>query len=193
MMSFFRRLFRTQLPVAASTQPQPTETLPKVKNFRLHKLDSERSENGVKAYGFEVLTVGDSRTSSVGNRLAFQVTSLMSPSKTELRDAGVYIFKVAGVSHRAGALQDKAFKPGSTLTLVIENDNPHDANAVSIWDERRRQMVGYVPREDNQTIRTMLRLHPDYQAISLREYRKSRKRVGLRAMLGPPTVTKQAV
>ena len=192
MMSFFRRLFRTQLPVAASSQPQSTETLPKVKNFRLHKLDSERSENGVKAYGFEVLTVGDNRTSSVGNGLAFQVTSLMSPSKTELRDAGVYIFKVAGVSHRAEALQDKAFKPGSILTLVFENDNPYDGNAVSIWDERKRQMVGYVPREDNQAIRTMLRLHPDYQAISLREYRKSRRRVGLLAMLGPPTVTKQA-
>ena|SRR5206468_528552 len=191
MMSFFRRLFRTQVPVTASPQPQSIQTRPNVKNFRLHKLDSERSENDVKADGFEVLAVVDSRTSSVGNELAFTMTSLMSPSKAELRDAGIYIFKVTGVSYRAETLQDKAFKPGNALSLVIENDNTYDPNAVSVWDKQRTQMVGYVPREDNQTIRTMLRLHPDYQAISLREYRKSRKRVGLLAMFGPPTVIRQ--
>lgn len=44
------------------------------------------------------------------------------------------------------ALWDE-MKPGDTLTLVRERDNPHDANAVRLeWQGHR---LGYIPRLEN--------------------------------------------
>lgn len=111
----------------------------------------------------------------------------------DLRDTGIYIFKVAGVSHREQALQSEAFSPGNVLTLVVEDNNPHDPNAVSIWDEHRTQTIGYVPREENETIRAMLQLAPNSNLMSLAESRKGGKRVGLQVIFGPFKKTREEV
>jgi hypothetical protein len=55
--------------------------------------------------------------------------------------------KVAGVSHRREALQSAVFAPGEELALVPEPDNPHDPNAVGVWDSRRLEQVGYLPAD----------------------------------------------
>ena len=47
---------------------------------------------------------------------------------------GFYRVKVAGVSHRRDELQQAGFDPGSELALVPEPDNPHDPDAVGVWD-----------------------------------------------------------
>jgi HIRAN domain len=54
---------------------------------------------------------------------------------------------VAGVSLRPEALDDPSFDPGRKLLLVPEPDNPHDPNAVAVWNEERTVQLGYVPRE----------------------------------------------
>jgi HIRAN domain len=54
---------------------------------------------------------------------------------------------VAGVSFRPEALDDPSFDPGRKLLLVPEPDNPHDPNAVAVWNEERTLQLGYVPRE----------------------------------------------
>jgi len=107
-----------------------------------------------------------------------------------LRDAGsgeavrwsdprLRVVKVAGTSYRADALQDEAFAPGRRLALVAEPDNPHDANAVGVWDEARRLQVGYVPAEVAPELRG------DEQVVSLWEFRDGGARIGLRILVAP--------
>jgi hypothetical protein len=87
--------------------------------------------------------------------------------------------KLAGSSYRGDALQDDAFAPGRRLALVPEPENPHDPNAVGIWDADRRVQGGYVPAEIAPD------LHGDEQAVSLWEFREEGRRVGLRVLLVP--------
>jgi HIRAN domain len=95
-------------------------------------------------------------------------------------DDRVRVVKAAGTSYRADALQDDAFAPGRALALVAEPDNPHDPNAVAIWDAGRRLQVGYVPAEVAPELRG------DEQAVSLWEFREAGRRVGLRVLIAPP-------
>ena len=60
-------------------------------------------------------------------------------------DPRICVVAVAGVSYRAEALPDPSFDPGRRVALVPEPDNPHDANAVAIWNEARTLQLGYVP------------------------------------------------
>lgn len=94
-------------------------------------------------------------------------------------DERLDVVHVAGASYRADALQDPALAPGSTLTLVAEPDNPHDANAVAVWDEARRVQAGYVPAE------VAPKLTGGEQAVSLWEFREDGRRVGLRVLIAP--------
>jgi HIRAN domain len=92
-------------------------------------------------------------------------------------DPRLRVVKVAGSSYRADALQDDAFAPGRRLALVREPDNPHDPNAVGIWDAERRVQAGYVPAD------VAPQLHGDEQAVSLWEFREEGRRVGLRVLV----------
>jgi HIRAN domain-containing protein len=94
-------------------------------------------------------------------------------------DPRFHVVPVAGASYRLDALQDDAFAPGRQVTLVREPDNPHDPNAVAIWDEARRLQAGYVPAE------LAPQLRGDEQAVALREFRDGGRRVGLRVLIAP--------
>jgi hypothetical protein len=95
-------------------------------------------------------------------------------------DPRVKVIPVAGVSHRAEALQDAGFDPGRRVALVAEPDNEHDPNAVAVWDEERRVQAGYVPADVARELRA-----DEWQAVSLREFRDGEARVGLRVLLAP--------
>jgi hypothetical protein len=60
-------------------------------------------------------------------------------------DPRIRVVPVAGVSHRAAALDDPSFDPGRRLALVAEPENPHDAHAIAIYNEARTLQLGYVP------------------------------------------------
>lgn len=60
-------------------------------------------------------------------------------------DPRIRVVPAAGVSYRPEALEDPSFDPGRRLTLVPEPDNPHDPNAVAIYNEERTLQLGYVP------------------------------------------------
>ena len=94
-------------------------------------------------------------------------------------DPRFHVVPVAGASYRLDALQDDAFEPGRRLALVREPENPHDPNAVAIWDERQRVQAGYVPAEVAPELRG------NEQAVALREFRENGRRVGLRVLLAP--------
>jgi hypothetical protein len=87
---------------------------------------------------------------------------------------------VAGASYRLEALQDEAFAPGRPLALVPEPENPHDPNAIGIWDAERRLQAGYVPADVAPAVES------GAQAVALWEFRDDEgSRVGLRVLIAP--------
>jgi hypothetical protein len=76
-------------------------------------------------------------------------------------DPRIRVLPVAGVSYRGEVLADPSFAPGRRLALVREPDNPHDPNAIAIWNESRTLQLGYVPAE------VAPELSGDEQALSL--------------------------
>jgi hypothetical protein len=95
-------------------------------------------------------------------------------------DPRIRVLPVAGVSFRLDDLQDEAFAPGRPLALVPEPQNPHDPNAIGIWDEARRLQAGYVPAEAAAGLDAGA-----WQAVSLIEFSEEGRRTGLRVLLAP--------
>ncbi len=96
-------------------------------------------------------------------------------------DERLLVVPLAGASYRLEALQDEAFAPGRPLALVPEPENPHDPNAVAVWDADRRLQAGYVPAEQAP------RVSQDAQAVALWDLRdEGGRRVGLRVLIAPP-------
>jgi hypothetical protein len=89
-------------------------------------------------------------------------------------DPRIRVVPVAGVSYRLEALDDPSFDPGRRLALVPEPDNPHDPNAVAIYNEDRSLQLGYVPAV------AAPELSGDEQAVSL-----WRVDGGLRVLIAP--------
>jgi hypothetical protein len=89
-------------------------------------------------------------------------------------DPRIRVVPVAGVSYRPGALPDPSFDPGRRLALVPELDNPHDPQAIAVWNEERSLQLGYVPAA------VVGELVGDEQAVSL-----WRVDGGLRVLLAP--------
>ena len=89
-------------------------------------------------------------------------------------DPRIRVVPVAGVSYRPDALDDPSFEPGRRLALVPEPDNPHDANAVAIYNEDLTLQLGYVPAA------VAPELDGDEQAVSL-----WRVDGGLRVLIAP--------
>jgi hypothetical protein len=89
-------------------------------------------------------------------------------------DPRIRVVPVAGVSYRPEALDDSSFDPGRRLALVPEPENPHDANAVAIWNADRTLQLGYVPAAISGE------LAGDEQAVAL-----WRVEGGLRVLLAP--------
>ena len=90
-------------------------------------------------------------------------------------DERILVIPVAGVSFRPDALDDPSFAPGRRVALAREPDNPHDPNAVAIWNEERTRQLGYVPAAVAPD------LSGDEQAVVL-----WRVDSGLRVLLVPP-------
>lgn len=69
-------------------------------------------------------------------------------------------FNIAGVRYWDAALVLSELKPGLSLKLVLESDNPADPNAVALfWNETK---LGYVPRACNTLFAQLLRFgHAD--------------------------------
>jgi len=89
-------------------------------------------------------------------------------------DPRILVVPVAGVSFRAESLEDPSFDPGRALSLVPEPENPHDSNAVAVWNEERTLQLGYVPRESAPQVTG------EEQAVSL-----WRVEGGLRILIAP--------
>ena len=91
-------------------------------------------------------------------------------SDADLDDSGVHVLRVAGVTHRIGALQDDAFAPGEPLILMPEPDNPHDPWALGVRDLSLALHAGYVPATRSRELVEEMR-HRPLHALALAEHR----------------------
>lgn len=89
-------------------------------------------------------------------------------------DPRIRVLPVAGVSYGLEALADPSFDPGRRLALVAEPENPHDPNAVAVYNADRTLQLGYVPAA------VAPELAGDEQAVSL-----WRVDGGLRVLIAP--------
>ena len=100
-----------------------------------------------------------------------------------LAAAGIEVIRVAGTSYRLDALQDSGFAPGSPLVLRAEPENPHDPNAVGVWEAGAGAQAGYVPREQAADLAPRL---AGLEAYALWEWRdEDDRRCGLRILVAP--------
>jgi hypothetical protein len=99
-----------------------------------------------------------------------------------LAAVGAHVVRVAGASYRQEELRDGGFEPGLQLALVREPENPHDPNALAVWNEARTRQAGYIPAG----LAAGLVGVEDLQALSLWEWRSSSgERFGLRVLVYP--------
>lgn len=64
-------------------------------------------------------------------------------------------FNVAGMRYWDGALVLDELKVGANLTMIVEENNPHDPDAVALyWKDTK---IGYVPRDLNWLPALLLR------------------------------------
>lgn len=64
-----------------------------------------------------------------------------------------------------------------------EPDNPHDSNAVAVYNEDESLQAGYVPSELAEEVGTLIEEYPDHVCLSMWESRAEDERKGLRVLL----------
>jgi hypothetical protein len=94
----------------------------------------------------------------------------------------VLFCKVAGVGHYSTALQDPRIKVGSPAVLRPEPENPHDANAVGVWDETGTIQLGHIPADLSSSVAGRIRAGEQLVASIVREIRRD-SRSGPRSAL----------
>jgi hypothetical protein len=103
-------------------------------------------------------------------------------------DGACLAFNVAGTSRRRAEVQHWSFAPGSPILLRPEPGNPHDANAVGIWDRTGTIKAGFVPRPLNAQVAASFRGGLPLGGAVLSEYRlhsHSGERTGLQVVVAP--------
>jgi hypothetical protein len=68
-------------------------------------------------------------------------------------------FSIAGFSYYEGCMALSKLKPGTTITLVREEDNKFDPYAVSIYYNDFK--LGFVPRDENELLSKFLEMGYD--------------------------------
>ncbi len=114
--------------------------------------------------------------------------SFMPISEHEASDPRCIYSNVAGVSHRAEALQQKCFSPGEQIMLRPEPTNAYDAHAVAVWDNSGTVQAGYVPAALSERVAEDFRNGNPLGGIVISEFRlgsKRGKRAGLHVLLAP--------
>jgi len=110
-----------------------------------------------------------------------------------LPDARAIYCKVAGVQHHEGGIRGGQFTPVAAAKLVPEPDNPHDPNAVGVWDADGAIQAGYLPADVAVGVAARMRSGEQMVGMVVREIRqgsKSGKRSGLHMVLIPPCTFK---
>jgi hypothetical protein len=101
---------------------------------------------------------------------------VLSESRTALLDDHVFATWLAGFHYRSDDARHPSFDPGEALSFVPEPDNPHDPNALAVFNADGTLKAGYVPR----MITSRLPSVPEGRTgLSLAEHLMAGERMGL--------------
>lgn len=117
-------------------------------------------------------------------------------SEHRTTDRHAFYCHVAGVSFRASALKDKRFAHSSPIKLIAEPDNPHDPNAVGVWDARGDIQLGYIPATLSAEVARLMRGGTTLVGQVIREFRLGSargKRLGIHIIVFPAGAIKYVV
>ena len=103
--------------------------------------------------------------------------------RTLPKSQGLESVNVVGEKYRLDALQDEAFTPGRPLQLIREPDNPHDPNAVAVYDVEGSLHAGYLPKDTAVRIAKKLDAGTNLRCYSMWEVIEGGRRVQLRLLL----------
>jgi HIRAN domain len=139
-----------------------------------------------EAWSFEA-EGGSTITASGFTLLDAPAGEFLRPDDPFLAARGCWLCHVAGVSYRREALQDPGLAPGSPVILRSEPSNPHDADAVAVWDHSGSLRLGYVPADICSQVSRELRSGREMGGLVVREYTRSEppQRVGISILIGP--------
>ena len=127
---------------------------------------------------------GDGDLMWYGCVLQNQTGSRYAYDNNRVDNLGLHIFRVAGVSRRKREPQDSAFAPPNFVSLLKEDTNPYDLNAVAVWDSNQKVMVSYTPREKAKAIRRTMIDHRQARGLVLAHSLKKKTGVGLTNLFG---------
>ena len=85
--------------------------------------------------------------------------------------ASVEWLQVAQDQHEA--LQDEAFDPGRLVRLMAEPYDPHDPDAVGVWDDEVLRQAGTLPPCAAEIVSAGAQVGLEHRALVLRELRAS--------------------
>jgi hypothetical protein len=72
---------------------------------------------------------------------------LVGPTDRRLLPAGLLVSNLRGGRHYESDCRAGDFRPGVEVRLVPEPDNPHDNQAVAVFDRTGRYRAGYVDKQ----------------------------------------------
>lgn len=93
---------------------------------------------------------------------------LVGPTHRGLLNAGVYVSQLRGESYHEASCRRGNFTPGARVRLFREPDNPHDQNAVAVYDATGRHMAAYVNKQKARALARLLDGGTIIEAVSLR-------------------------
>lgn len=138
------------------------ERIPEPPAFRLERLVTDSGE------GYVVVRARD------GQRLMWRTLRVSD---------GLFSFNIVGEKYREENIQGPEFSLGSELSLVPEPDNPHDSDAIAVYDSEERLQAGYVPADTTGRVRARWREDEDWKAIVAWESKEGGQRKNVRVLM----------
>ena len=93
---------------------------------------------------------------------------LVSPKDGRLPKVGVYVSQLRGEAYHEKACAAGDFSPGTRVTLRREPDNPHDKNAVAVYDGTGTHMAAYVNKQQAARLSKLIDAGKPIDAVSIR-------------------------
>lgn len=177
-MGLLRNLFRS----ASSSRPASADAGPPAQQSRSGSAPDEgdsswyvpadaAADRFLAADGLPALHLVPYRDSGGEDvlRLVEDATGLLvSPTHRALAMAGIYVSQLRGEIYNEAACRGGDFSPGARVRLVREPSNPHDLNAVAVFDSTGRHKAAYVNKQKARALTKLLDAGTALEAVSVR-------------------------
>lgn len=155
---------------AAGEVAEVASTPPVVPEYRACWIEGDKGSGS----GFCLQRLSD------GQRLSWH----RLPKKSKVRAVNL-----VGEKYRSGHIQSRDFLPSLPLRLVREPDNPHDPNAVAVWNYSYTHQAGYIPRDEAREIAAAMDGGTAFRCYSMWQVVRKRRREELRILLVEPSAS----